>query len=378
METWSTHQLIQQGKNQLTSDSLSHLRHYAQNLKSQKLPVIFTLNHLAKITGVPYSLLFNTVKRKREAANYKMFAISKRSGGRRHIHVVHKQLHRVQQFINQEILQKVKPHSAAQAFYSGGGVQQCAQMHCNARWLFQFDLQNFFHSINEIEAYEVFEGLGYKPLLAFELARLCTTTRLPKHNRSLLLPNHRQGYPKCYKFYHWPSTPLGVLPQGAASSPMLSNLVAMELDKHLQQLADELGAVYTRYADDITLSLANDLPKQITVGKVHRKVTKLIRLYGYQVNKNKTRVAGPGSKKLVLGLLVDSNTPRLSKQTYKRIERLLYACKKYGVISTASHEGFNSALGFYNHLSGLVAYTKSVDTQRWEEFNQSFKALSVQ
>lgn len=376
MEAWSTHQLIQQGKDALDAASLTSLREYAQALKAQRLPVVFTLNHLAKITGVPYPVLLNTVNRKRETANYKMFAISKRSGGRRHIHAVHKHLHRVHQFINQEILQQVKQHYASQAFHPGGGIRQCAQMHCGARWLFQFDLQDFFYSINEVDVYKIFKGLGYKPLLAFELARLCTTTRLPKHKKYLLLPSYRSEHFKGYKFYHSAHTPVGVLPQGAATSPMLSNLAAKQMDQAFATLSDELGAVYTRYADDITLSLAERLPDGVTTGAIYRRVQQIIKGHGFQSNKNKTRVAGPGSKKVVLGLLVDGQSPRLSKPMYKRIERLLYACGKFGLEATAKHEGFDSVLGFENHLAGLIAFTKDVDVERWGEFSQEFYTIT--
>jgi len=375
MEAWSTHQLIEQGKDHLDAASLASLRQYAQGLKAKRLPVVFTLNHVAKITSVPYPLLLNTVNRKRETANYKMFAISKRSGGRRHIHAVHKHLHRVHQFINQEILQKVQPHYAAHAFHPGGGIRQCAQMHCRARWLFQFDLQDFFYSVNEIAVYKVFKGLGYKPLLAFELARLCTTTRLPQCKKSLLMTDCRPNYFKKYQFYNPQNTPMGVLPQGAATSPMLSNLVAMQMDQALEKVANKLGAVYTRYADDITLSLTDRLPDGVTAGDIHRMVLRAITEHGFELNKKKTRVAGPGSKKVVLGLLVDGQSPRLSKPMYKRIERLLYACGKFGLEATAKHEGFDSVLGFENHLAGLIAFTKDVDVERWGGFDSAFSQV---
>ena len=142
METWSIHQLVQSTENKLNKDSAQSLRLYALNLKNKKLPVIFTLRHLSHITGVPYLILLNTIKRRREVPNYKMYAISKRAGGKRYIHSVHKHLFAIQQFINQEILQRTVPHHAAEAFHSSGGIRQCAAKHCNARWLFQFDLEN--------------------------------------------------------------------------------------------------------------------------------------------------------------------------------------------------------------------------------------------
>lgn len=72
-----------------------------------------------------------------------------------------------------------------------------------------------------------------------------------------------------------------------------------------------------------------------------------------------------------MGLLVDGKNPRLSKETYKRIERLLYATQKFGLVATAEHEGFDSVYGFYNHIKGLVAFVKDVDSKRYAEFNKT-------
>jgi RNA-directed DNA polymerase len=140
METWSTHQLYQQAAGTLGLDTAAALQRYAQDLMSNGFPVVFTLGHLSKITGVSYQVLRQTVNRKRESANYRMYAVKKRRGGRRFIHSVSKDLFRVQQFINQEILQKCIPHSSSFAFHPTGGIKQCATMHIGARWLFQFDL----------------------------------------------------------------------------------------------------------------------------------------------------------------------------------------------------------------------------------------------
>ena len=109
-----------------------------------------------------------------------MFAVRKRSGGRRFIHTPTKHLLTVQQFINTCILQRVPIHPSAFAFHRRGGIRKCAAVHCGAKWLFQFGLTDFFYDITEVDVFRVFQGLGYGRLLAFELARICTTTRLPE------------------------------------------------------------------------------------------------------------------------------------------------------------------------------------------------------
>jgi RNA-directed DNA polymerase len=375
MEFWSVHHLYQQAEQKLGS-SLAHLlQAYATNLKSQNLPVIFSLGHLSRITDIDYQYLHATVSRRNESNNYSLFEIRKRSGGKRYIHTVNGKLFRLHKFVSREILQKVKPHQSSFAFHSSGGIRKCAAMHCGSKWILQFDLKNFFYSISEQEVYQVFKQLGYKSLLAFELARLCTTTRLPKEyweytgNKQTINPytgDKRLPYPL--------NDYIGVLPQGAPPSPMLSNIVATKLDQALYDYSLENGFVYTRYADDLTFS-ASVLPSSKSIGKIQREILYLIRKNNFQENEAKRRVAGPGSKKIVLGLLVDGNIPRLSKETYKRIERLIYASNKFGLRDTAFHEGFDSAYGFYNHLSGLMSFVRDVDIGKYEALKKDFKKI---
>ena len=386
MEEWSAHQLLTEAKASLEEKPAFHLKSYAQGLKRSGLPVIFTLGHLSKITKVNYSVLRKTIERRREAANYRMFAIKKRSGGRRHIHAVTKDLLQAQHFINSEVLQTRTPHSSSYAFHSSGGISNCALQHCGARWIFKYDLENFFYSINETDVFKVFKGLGYRPLLAFELARICTTLRLPQHLKFLLDPSKSDSLKESYKFYVSklnvpefgliPDNRLGVLPQGAPTSPMLSNLVAEGLDIELTDFADTNGFVYTRYADDLTISCCDNFPSELSIAKIHSAIVRIIRKHKFKVNRNKTRVLGPGAKKLVLGLLVDASKPRLSRETYKRIDRHLYAIQKYGLAEVSRFEGFDSPIGFYNHLAGLVAFTKDVDLLRWKEFSKKFKNIA--
>lgn len=373
METWSVHHLFQDAELLRGSTTAYDLKQYAQKLMRANLPVIFTLKHLSLIAGVEYDYLRKTVDRRQESANYRMFAIHKRSGGRRFIHAVSGQLFKVHQFINTELLQKLEPHSASFAFHAKGGIRKCALMHCGARWLFQYDLKNFFHDINEADVFTVFQNAGYRPLFAFELARICTTTRLPEHLRHLLWPTLQIH--KSYSFYNDRDGAMGVLPQGAPTSPMLSNLAAFSLDRQLTDYADQHGLVYTRYADDLTLSTSGNLPKNLSIGHIHRTIVGIIRKCGFRENEKKIRIAGPGSKKIVLGLLVDGYIPRISKETYKRINRHLYAINKYGLMEVATHEKFDSPLGLYNHIAGLIAFVKDVDRTRWSLFNEQFAKI---
>ena len=372
MESWSAHHLYEKACSPLGDEAAQDVAHYAMSLQEKRLPVVFTLRHLAKITDTDYRVLHSTVARKREEENYRLFAVKKRSGGRRFLHAPCGTLSIVQEFLNREILQRISPHPAAFAFHPGGGIRECAQRHCGAKWLLHLDLEDFFHHVTEMEVFEIFKSLGYRPLLAFEMSRICTTTKLPRRlNKLCKLPNFRIGLDgNCpYPVSRW-----GVLPQGASTSPMLSNLAARGLDEALSTYARRNGFVYTRYADDLTFS-AIRLPKGKSISRIRREIVGTIIECGFVENKSKFRVSGPGARKVVLGLLVDGERPRLTKSTIKRIDRLLYAIGKYGLVEVSRHERFDSAYGFYNHISGLIAYTKDVDMRRWEDFNERFQKI---
>lgn len=156
METWSAHQLYREAEPRLGPEPASRLQKYAQALMDAGLPVVFSLGHLSRMTHVSYRTLRDTVDRRRESANYRMFAVGKRSGGLRFIHAVSGELLSAQRFINKEILQKVTPHPAAFAFHPSGGIRACAATHCSAQWLFHFDLSDFFYHVTEADAYRVF------------------------------------------------------------------------------------------------------------------------------------------------------------------------------------------------------------------------------
>jgi RNA-directed DNA polymerase len=305
-----------------------------------------------------------------------MFSVKKRSGGRRFIHAVNGKLHDLHQYLNEEILQKVEPHPSSFAFHPAGGIRQCAAMHCGCKWLLQFDLKDFFYSVAEPAVYRVFSRLGYKSLLAFELARLCTTLRLPDSQGHHL--RHTDTDPldeiEEWTMPYYPQSCLGVLPQGAPTSPMLSNLVARNLDVALFSFAQENGFVYTRYADDLAFS-ASRLPSGKSITQLRREIISRIRKSGFRENRKKIRIAGPGAKRAVLGLLVDGQQPKLTKELRKRIDRNLYSIEEHDLRPAADHDGFESPFGFFNHVSGLMSFIHDVDPDEWKKLNPRFEAI---
>jgi len=321
------------------------------------LPTLLTLGHLANRTSVSHDHLRDLVARNLLQPVYRTFRISKRSGGSRVISVPGPQLKKVQSWLAQHILNKVEPHVASHAFSPGSSITACAREHAGARWLVKMDIADFFGSISEIQVYHVFRRLGYSKLVSFELARLCTMVPFAsaKHSMKSWQVRFRR---KRIVVYAEPL--IGRLPQGAPTSPMLANLVMQDSDQELQHLADSLGLVYTRYSDDITFSTKGSFSRSQAIALIQASVA-ILKRRGLYPNRTKTAIVHPGARRVVLGLLVDSDQPRLSRTFRDRLRQHLYFLETRGIVAHMEARGFDSAGGLYRHLRGLIDYAKMVD-----------------
>lgn len=363
MENWSLHTLNQKLKEDFSGEQLDKWIKYARNLRKQNLPIIFNLKHLSKITNINQHFLYSVVCRFNEKDYYKIFRVRKRTSGYRFIHSPNDELKKVQSFINKFILSRLDIHKSCFSYHKNGGVLKCAQQHTNAKTLLKYDLKDFFFCINEISVYHLFNNLGYTKRLSFQMARLCTI---------ILIKDH-QKYIKKYKLGE-KKIDMGVLPQGAPTSPMLSNLLANKLDVKLSQLAENHNLIYTRYADDLTFS-SNEKLSKIQIRMINSQILKIIKYEKFIVNKKKISISRQGSRKQVLGLIVNNDTPTLSKDRKKKIDTFLYAIGKFGWESTTEHYGFRDSLGFFHHLDGIIIYVEHIDKDLGRKYRNKLDKL---
>ena len=336
----------------------------AQRLDAFGVAPLLTMGHLSRLSGVEYKALRRFVEYGGRGDTYRAFAIRKRSGGSRQIHVPSNELMVVQRWLNRFVLGPLdvrgRVHSSAYAYRPQKSVIDWAAQHCLCRWLVKFDVHNFFGSLREMEVYEVFASAGYPRLLSFELARLCTVDRPATLESSVAGPRpNSQKYPVIEAY--GAHSNVRVLPQGAPTSPGLSNLVCFDLDTSLGQWAESQGYVYTRYADDLAFSSAATTLTHSDVIEMRRVVQRELRKMGLLENRSKFRVSGPGSRRIVGGLLVDGQRPRLSKRTRARLERHLHFIETRGPAAHAVARGFRSIGGMHSHLMGLLQYIRVVD-----------------
>jgi RNA-directed DNA polymerase len=332
------------------------------------LPPIFTLRHLAHLTGVNYGLLRAIVERSNENP-YKVFRIRKRpseSGERRYrtICAPEPALLIVQRWISTAVLRRGRTHSASTAYSKGSKLIAAAEPHCGCRWLIKLDVRNFFESISEVSAYRVFRGLGYQPLVAFELTRLSTrlgsSTLLRRRKR---WRKHDSAEHMAIKSYQHGR--MGHLPQGAPTSPMLANLAMVAFDEQLSALAARHDLTYTRYADDIALSTCQEDFTRDTAAKVIGQVYALMGKHGLSPNSTKTRVVPPGGRKVLLGLLVDGEAPRLTREFKSTLRMHLHFLRhpEIGPARHAARRGFAAVAGLRNHIEGLVSFAGQIEPE---------------
>ncbi len=342
-------------------------------------PPIFTLKHLSLLAQVDYRFMRELIASDRNKA-YKVFRIHKRSpdqSGRkryRTICVPDARLMRLQKWINQLVLSVLRPHDASVAFSEGDQIVKAAQRHCGCRWLIKIDILSFFESVDEAKVYWVFRQAGYQPLIAFELARICTrvggTSRFRNNQRwrNFVVPL------PTISAYHQPS--LGYLPQGAPTSPRLANLVMRFFDEEVSKLAKQYGLIYTRYADDLAFSTDSaDFSRDKAQVLIH-KVYQLLGRHGFRPNVAKTSIATPGARRVVLGLLVDGDKPALTKEFRKNMRlHLHYICQPdHGAAKHAEARSFVTIYGMRNYLLGLIAYAGQVDPVLAEEWKKKMLA----
>lgn len=337
--------------------------HISQNAG---FPAILTLKHLAVHTNVPYVVLRNIVSRRIEP--YRTFSIRKYGGGRRNISVPSYHLMNIQRWIDKFILSKIPPNPHSYAFHPGQSILACAEQHLGCKWLVKVDLRHFFESLSEIQVYHIFKEIGYNNLISFEMARLCTKVSR-WGSRKYRLPNWTTN--NTYSIHNYNNGRIGHLPQGAPTSPKLANLIVRKLDLELAEIFEKDEFVYTRYADDIAVSTST---KQFSIKNAHKVINSIyskLPEFNLRPNPQKVQILHPGSRKVILGLLVDGDKIRLSKSFRNKLECHLYYINK-DCFQHCDNRHFDSVLGLKNYINGLLAFARQVDSEYVDKLLRSY------
>lgn len=357
------------------------LRTRFETLRSRSVPVIFTLMHLSMLSGVEWEALRSVVKRIHPESHYKVYPKRKRQGGLRWITVPTHQLHATQTWIANNILKSdgavALLHPAATAYSAGHSTFKNAEPHAGAPWIIRIDIQSFFESVSERQVYHAFRRLGYVSLLSFEMARICTRvvpSSEEKHRKRDNQPRWK-GTATSSGVAPYPAASIGHLPQGAPTSPMLSNLVLAPIDAQIQAEAKKHDAVYTRYADDLILSFSAGPKKRLE--EVLSSVRRILGDHGFVLNRKKTRILGPGARKIVTGLLVDRERPRLPRGFKAHLSVAIYHLEKRGIADCSQRMKSKHPFSYLDHLAGQLQYAYSIEPEFAREMFERIEASLI-
>lgn len=262
-----------------------------KKLNKNSLPYFFDIDDFAKTIGFSSEMIHLFLSRKRKA--YCTFKMLKKSGSFREIDAPSKPMKIIQKWILTHILYQMDPGEYAHGFVIGRSIATNAVKHQRQKLVLGIDLKDFFPSIKYDRVLGYFKTIGYKEEIATFLTEMCT--------------------------YKWR------LPQGAPTSPMLSNLIAGHLDIKLASFCEERKLMYTRYADDITISGDSDLPRYSKI------IIKKIEESGFTVNEKKSRLLTQGTSQKVTGVIVNEKIS-IGKDNKRKLKAIVYNIKKNGPI----------------------------------------------
>jgi len=325
-------------------------------LEALGLPVLSTPAELAAALGLTVPklrwLAFHTEVATR--VHYVSFTVPKKSGGTRTLSAPHRTLAAAQRWILANVINDLPVELPAHGFLPGRSIVTNATPHASKGIVVNLDLENFFPSITFPRVRSVFHRLGYSPAVATILALLCTEC-----------PRKQVTY--AGQVYHVAVGPRG-LPQGACTSPGLSNQVARRLDKRLGGLGQKLGLAYTRYADDLTFSGGDELNAR--VGYLMARVRHIAEDEGFAVNVKKSRVQRRNAAQCVTGLVVNDR-PGVSRQTVRRLRAILHQARREG-LDAQNRAGRPDFRGW---LEGMIAYVGMVRPEVGAKLRAELQAL---
>lgn len=248
-----------------------------------------------------------------DSKRYKTFEIPKRNGEKRQITAPNKYLKALQRKLADKLNEVYPGRAEVHGFSKGKNTYSGAKQHLHKRWIVNIDLEDFFPSIHFGRVRGMFQArpFSFDAQLSRELANICCCGQS--------------------------------LPQGAPTSPVISNLICWKLDNQLHTIAKKAHCTYTRYADDITFSTnQKELPDLI--GEIDKdgqlllsqEILNIVEANRFKINVNKVRYAQRNNRQEVTGLIVNGRTPNVRRTYVRQVRAMLHACKEYGVDAAAT------------------------------------------
>lgn len=296
-----------------------------------ELSDIYTRNDLADLLGIKRGKLTHILYIQRVDTMYSTFSIPKKNGDERTINAPNDDLKQIQRKLAKVLWEhQVKiwednniQSNVSHAFQKRKSIITNSLRHKRKRYIVNIDLENFFDSFNFGRVRGFFIKNSFWNLTEEVATVIAQLT--------------------CYK---------GTLPQGAPTSPVLTNMICNIMDMHLLTIAKRYRLTYTRYADDMTFS-TNDKHFIEEYDSFYTNLSKEITKSGFQINQNKTRILFHDNRQEVTGLIVNSkiNINREYCKATHAMAHSLYINNEFKI---------NGSTGTINQLEGRFAFIDQI------------------
>ncbi|MCP3920988.1 MAG: RNA-directed DNA polymerase [Desulfobacterales bacterium] len=327
-----------------------------KRIAENELPVIDSPEQLAKVLDLTIGKL-RWLSYHRDAAtslHYYRFTIPKKRGGDRDIWAPMPLLKKTQRWILENIAEKLLVHGAAHGFLPSRSIYTNAITHRNPFYLIKMDIKDFFPSVSYARVKGIFRKAGYREQVATLLALICTEAP-----RKIVEFEGKK---------HFVSLGQRCLPQGAPTSPALTNTLCMKMDSRLYGLAKKFGCRYSRYADDITFSIPREKLKGFNPGAVIEFTKRIVKDEGFVIHPDKTKVIRPNVCQRVTGLVVnDDQKPRVSRDIKRKLRAAIHNLKN----GKPMQEGDS-----LERLKGIAAYINMSEPKLGEKYLNELKTFN--
>jgi hypothetical protein len=341
--------------------------HREERAKTNGLPELASPEALAKALGLPVSKLrwFAFHRDVDTGTHYNSWEIPKRDGGKRTITSPKKDLKAAQRWVLANVVERLPVHGAAHGFVAGRSILSNALAHRGADVVVKMDIQDFFPSVTWNRVKGLLRKGGLPEGTATVLALM--STEAPREVMQF------RG-----KTLYVAKGPRA-LPQGAPTSPGITNALCLKLDKRLAALARRLGFTYTRYADDLTFSWRKaSQPKArrvqgAPVAVLCARVEEILKAEGFTLHPAKTRVARKGNRQRVTGLVVNEapeGTPgaRVPRDVVRRLRAAIHNREQ----GKPGRDGESLA-----QLKGMAAFIHMTDPVKGRAFLEQLERLEA-
>lgn len=318
--------------NGYSTDNINKCLEYSIPILEKGFPIIYNTTHFSQLVG--YNL--NYIKRaiKFSSYFYRKFKIKKKNGSDRTLYEPLPSLKEIQDWILNEVLYKCKVSRYAKAYVPKRSIKEHTIYHTDEKLVLTLDIKDFFGTVKFKDVNSIFSGMGYSSRISDLLTKLCFMDE--------------------------------ELPQGASTSPYLSNLILLDFDEKISQYCMGNDIKYTRYADDLAFS------GELNYKEIESLVKKELLSIGFELNETKTKLMRTNDPQIISGIIVNKK-PQIPKRTRNKIRNEMYYIKKFGLTDHMAKTNQNKK-NYLKHLLGKINYIIQINP-RDKEFKEYYKYL---